>query len=296
LSGIWTETAKIVPSDATAVTNFGFPVAIRNNLAVISTYIFEREGAVWNEITKLVPTDGAESNGFGGPVALGNNLVAVGVHTDDDAGPDAGAVYLFEKVGTYWNQSAKILASDPTDFASFGHSLSISGEILVVGAHQDDDFAKDSGSAYVFRKVGNDWIEEAKLNASDARENQGFGVSVSLSGDIAIIGAKYDTEGGDSAGAAYVFENLNGGWTEVAKLMASDATETAQFGRSVSIDDPIIVIGSRTPEEGGLLKTGAGSNDTGGAYIFDVRLLKTTVRWPWHLLALWSASACRCFR
>jgi hypothetical protein len=98
----------------------------------------------------------------------------------------------------------KLLASDGTKDNHFGRSVSIDGEYAVVGALGDDS---SRGSAYVFKRSGTSWIQEAKLTASDGAAGDRFGSSVSLSGGYTIIGAYYNTNaGGTGAGAAYVFK------------------------------------------------------------------------------------------
>ena len=72
-----------------------------------------------------------------------------------------------------------------------------------MGALQDDDAGGDSGSAYVFVKPGGGWAdatEDAKLTALDPAGGDQFGISVSISGDTALVGAFGDDDGGDEGG------------------------------------------------------------------------------------------------
>jgi len=102
-------------------------------------------------------------------------------------------------------ESNKIVASDGADFDWFGISVSISGDYALVGASKDDDNGSDSGSAYIFKRSGTSWAEEAKLTASDGVSGDEFGYSVSISGDYAIVGAFRDDDNGLSSGSAYIF-------------------------------------------------------------------------------------------
>ena len=96
--------------------------------------------------------------------------------------------------------------------AYFGQSVSVSGDTIVVGAYYDDvtDGATDTGAAYLFRAEGTEWVVE-KVTASDAAGGDGFGYSVSISGDTVIVGAPWEDDGSTevsqvtNAGAAYVF-------------------------------------------------------------------------------------------
>ena len=92
----------------------------------------------------------------------------------------------------------KITASDGADFDEFGYSVSISGDYAVVGAFADDDNGSSSGSAYIFKRTGTSWTQEAKLLPSDGAAGDEFGLFVSISGDYAVVGARLDDYNGIS--------------------------------------------------------------------------------------------------
>ena len=104
---------------------------------------------------------------------------------DDDAGSSSGSAYVFVRSGTSWIQEAKLTASDAAESDLFGLSVALSGDTALVGALFDDDAGSDSGSAYVFKRSGTSWSQQAKLTASDAAADDTFGRSVALSGDTA---------------------------------------------------------------------------------------------------------------
>jgi len=159
-------------------------------------------------------------------------------------------LFSVDSVFAVVTEEAKITASDAAAFDQFGNSISISGDTVIVGAAFDDDVPSSSGSAYVFeRDSGGNWNEVAKLTASDAAASDFFGVSVSISEDIAIVGASSDdTAAGTDSGSAYVFVKPGGGWagslTETAKLTASDAAAGDLFGLSVSILGDTVIVGA----------------------------------------------------
>jgi hypothetical protein len=95
------------------------------------------------------------------------------------------------------NPEFKLTASDGTSWDQFGGSVSISGDYAIVGASEDNDNGNnDSGSAYVFERINSSWTEIAKLTASDGASEDYFGLSVSISGDYAIVGALGDDDNG----------------------------------------------------------------------------------------------------
>jgi len=140
--------------------------------------------------------------------------------------------------GSTWTEQQKLMASDAAPLDGFGSSVSLSGDVAVIGAPGDDDdtsSGQNAGSAYVFVRSGTTWTEQQKLLASDAAPGDEFGSSVSLSGDIAVIGAPLDdTASGQEAGAAYVFVRYGSTWTEQQKLLAPGAAAIDRFGVSVS--------------------------------------------------------------
>ena len=163
-------------------------------------------------------------------------------------------------------QQAKIQASDAENQDFFGHSVSISGDgnTAIVGAYQEDATATDAGSAYIFTRSGTIWSQQAKIQASDAEATDHFGYSVSISsdGDTAIVGARYEDTTGTDAGSAYIFTRSGTTWSQQAKIQASDAQASDQFGFSVSIssDGNTAIVGARAEDT-------TGSN-AGSAYIF----------------------------
>lgn len=146
----------------------------------------------------------------------------------------------------------KITASDDGEGSeNFGGSVSLSGDLLLVGAYQDDDNGYISGSAYIYQWDGDSW-EEEKLLASDGTDFHYFGMAVSLSEEeeVALVGTYADDEMGAAAGAAYVYryDSMTKTWDET-KLMASDATDYMGFGYQVVIDGDLAVVGTTGYDE-----------------------------------------------
>jgi len=167
--------------------------------------------------------------------------------------PDAGSAYVFGREGESWNQQAHMKASDGEAGDSFGISVAISGQTIVVGADMDDDNGMDSGSAYAFTFDGSKWIEEAKLLPADGKAGDRFGASVAISGNLAVMGAPLADALDPDTGAAYVFRYNGVNWVEEAKLMAVDGKANDQFGASVSISADYVVVGAPGADGSGAL-------------------------------------------
>jgi hypothetical protein len=269
----WSETAKIIASDAAINDWFGISVAIYQNYSVIgardddfergSAYVFKHDGNSWIQEQKLLASDGEVGDWFGISVAIYGDFVFVGADADDNEnGLNAGSVYVFKHEGSTWILQDKLVASDGIANDYFGRYVSIDENYAIIGAYYDDDIA---GSAYVFKRAGNEWTEEEKLTASDRAPGDYFGVSTSIEGDYAIIGAyREDNDNGIDAGSVYVFKRTSRGWLEETKLLASDGISGDRFGISTSIDDTYLVIGSYYDD-----------GYTGSAYVFN----KTSTGW-----------------
>ena len=212
----------------------------------------------------LAAGDGAPGDQFGFSVALSGDTALVGAFVDDTpAGAGAGSVYVFTRSGMAWLLQAKLTAGDGAANDRFGVSVALSGDTALVGAPGDDTPAgANAGSAYVFTRSGTLWSQQQRLNADDGAANDGFGSSVALSGDTALMGAPFDnTSAGADAGSAYVFTRSGSLWSQQQRLEAGDGAADAEFGSSVALSGDTALVGALFDDT----STGA---DTGSAYVF----------------------------
>jgi len=271
----WTQQAKLTASDAAAGDIFGHNVVISGDTAILgaylddnpgidsgSAYVFVRSGTTWTQQAKLTASDAAAGDEFGHNVAISGETAVVGAEEDDDGGFFSGSAYVFVRSGTTWTQQAKLTASDAAPIDRFGHGVSISGDTAIVGSYLDDDGGMDSGSAYVFVRSGTTWTQQAKLTASDAAALDWFGHSISIVGDIAIVGNERDDDGGMNSGSAYVFERSGTTWTQQAKLTASDAGVGDFFGHWVAMSGDTVIVGAYLDDNPGL--------NFGSAYVYSL--------------------------
>jgi len=225
-----------------------------------SAYAFVRSGTSWSQQQKLTAADAAAGDHFGG-VSVSDDTALIGAPDDDDGGTDSGSAYVFLRSGTTWSQQQKLTASAPAAGDHFGGSVSVSNDTALVSAIGDDDFGQSSGAAYIFVRSGTTWSEQQKLTASDPDQFEGFAAVVSVSGDIALIGAPSDDDGGNTAGSAYVFLRSGSAWSQEQKLTASDAAPSDIFGYSVSVSGDTALVGAPSDDDD------SGGN-SGSAYAF----------------------------
>jgi len=165
----------------------------------------------------------------------------------------AGASVLFLSAPFTMAQTelAKLIASDGAAEDRLGSAVSIDGDLAIVGAHLSDFGGSDAGSAYVYQRVGGVWSPMARLNAFDDVPDDHYGISVAVSGNVAVVGSWQDDDAGSRSGSAYVYRLAGGTWTNGGKLTAPDAGPGQRFGVSVAILGDVIAVGADEGSSGG---------------------------------------------
>ena len=273
----WTQQSKLTASDAARGDEFGRTVSISGNTVLIgaqgstgnsfdsgAAFVFIRAGdGTWTQQAKLAASDGARNDLFGGSVSISGDTAVIGAFFDGDNGFLSGSAYVFVRSGSSWAQQAKLLAGDGASFDRFSEfeAVSVSGDTVVIGAqfHSHNGLVR-SGSAYVFVRSGSTWTQQAELISNDLADSDLFGISVSLYGDTAIVGASSDDDNGSLSGSAYVFTRSGSTWTQQAKMLASDGAFFDLFGWSVSLSGATVVVGAPQNDDKG--------TNSGSAYIF----------------------------
>ena len=222
-----------------------------------------------SEIKKLLASDADIGDELGFAVAISGDTAVAGAAREDAGGSQAGAAYVFQRDEggvDNWGEMKKLLASDAQADDQFGFRVAISADTVIVGAAGEAAGGTQAGAAYVFQRDeggAENWGEVKKLTASDAEASEIFGNSVAVSGDTVVVGARWESSGGNLAGAAYVFQRDEGGaenWGEVSKLLASDAQAGDEFGVSVAVSGDTTIVGAWREDALG--------SAAGAAYVF----------------------------
>jgi hypothetical protein len=219
-----------------------------------SAYVFVKGAPGFALEQKLLAGDGAEFDGFGHAVALMGDTVVVGA-------PHAGvigAAYVFVRSGATWSLQQKLVALDGEADDGFGEAVALDGDTAVIGAPSAAANGTSSGSAYVFSRIGSTWTQQQKLLSADGSAHARFGSAVAVSSTRTLIGA--ETEGPESAGAAYAFSRSGSVWSEEQKLVPGDPETAMSFGHSVSLRASTALIGAALDDANGA--------DSGSAYLF----------------------------
>ena len=171
-----------------------------------------------------------------------------------------------------FTQVKKVQATNGADYDIFGFSVSISGDTVVVGAREGDGRFADTGAVYIFDRnypTTNAWGQRPKIFADDGEAGDGFGCSVSISGDgdTVVVGAKEGYGEDSNSGSAYIFDRnypTTNAWGQRKRIFHEDVDgeeEDDQFGISVSISKNTVVVGAYFDDDKG--------TSSGSAYIFD---------------------------
>jgi hypothetical protein len=271
----WTQEAYVKASNADAGDVFGVSVALRGNRLAVgasgessllagspanngaasagAVYVFLRSGTTWSEEAYLKASTIGGADAFGLSVALDEdalsdtNTLVVGSPLEDGAGTgvgadqtsngavDSGAVYVFVRTGTTWNQEAYVKASNTNTSDVFGWRVAVSGDALAIGApgedsrvmtidgDQTDNSALTAGATYIFTRSAGVWTQLDYVKTTSvvtSPSGDGFGGSVALSGGTLAVGAigedsqavgingAEDNDSQVASGATYVFERI----------------------------------------------------------------------------------------
>ena len=284
----WEQLNKIVATDAGAGDYFGYSVAIDGDYAVVgayqkndvdgqqhdgAAYVFHRGAdGNWTQQQRLIAenTETIHYLRFGTSVDIDGDYVVVGANNPSSGGGSTnffnGAAYVYVRNNTTWTQQQRLVHPDPglttgggsSDY--FGNSVSISGNYIIVGTPNDKEEASQAGAAYIFTRSNTSWSSPEQIVASDAAAGDGFGNSVAIDGEYAIVGAHGDDDGGSGSGSAYIFKWDGTSWPHQDKIIASDVATTDNFGHSVAIDGEYAIVGVANDDDGG--------SASGSAYIF----------------------------
>jgi hypothetical protein len=280
-----------------------------------AVYTFTHTAGVWTQQAYLKASNtknpvvaGTGIVGFGNSVALSGNTLAVGASREASCATgingdqenngclDAGAVYVFTQTGGLWSQQAYVKASNTKGGYRFGASVALDEDTLVVGATGESSCADGpngdqagvgcvgAGAAYVFTRKNGVWTQEAYVKSSNSEARDGFGISVTVSGDRLTVGAPGEDScatgiNGDDAnngctdsGAVYVFTRTKALWTQSHYVKPLTTTPASNFGRQLQASGNLLAVSSPGDSSCATRVNGDRSNsgcqDAGAAHIF----------------------------
>lgn len=264
---VWTLQQRVIAGDPTTDAGFGRSVAIEGNTLLVgahranggtgAAYAFTRSGSVWTQQQRLLSSDGLAGDYFGASVAISGDRLVVGAERADagvgtqNVVADTGAAYAFQRSGAgAWTQQAKLIPATFSQDDNFGISVAISGATIAVGQpFLGTGISDNKGAVIIFSEVSGSWSRTATVLASDASANDFFGRSVSLSGDMLVVGAYFDdftrsTTSIVNGGSSYLYRRSGSNWTETDKLQGNDTVLNDLMGSAVAISGAAMIIGA----------------------------------------------------
>jgi hypothetical protein len=212
------------------------------------------------EIEHLIADDAAGSSYFGHAVSISGDYAVIGANIADGNVTNSGAAYVFQFTAGSWSQVAKLTPSDGEADDYFGVSVDISGDYIIVGSHYNEGREPGTGAAYIYEKPGTGWTdmtETQKLTAADGEYYDYYGISVSIDGNYAAVGAENDDESYSNSGSVYIYLRGAVEWTLQEKINHGDMGGSDYFGCAVSLEGTHLVAGAK------------GNNDWGSGYVFE---------------------------
>lgn len=250
---------------------FGWSVATDGDWAIVgaqgidfagagsgAAFAIRRVAGTWQETQMITPDDASTGDAFGWGVAISGDVALIGALGDQDGCPTneplcrPGSVYVFRRHASgEWLQEHKLQPNDLTSFTQFGVSMAVRGSLAVIGANFDHDDCGPpepglgEGAVYAFRFVGDEWTLEQKITSCTNSTTANFGTSVAIGDEIIVVGASGDDEMSENGGAVYVFERMDGVWSQRAKLFDANAPIDEGFlGRTVAVSGTSILAGA----------------------------------------------------
>jgi FG-GAP repeat len=231
------------------------------------------------ETHKFMASDSSKFSTYGNAIAGFGERLVVGSKSEDSQGANAGAAYVYERGVSGWVEVAKLTASNAAPGDQFGDAVAMSADTILVGAEfADTAQGVDSGSVYVFERIGGVWQETDLLLAAGVQAGDTFGDTLAISGDLAVLSAEGDDSAAGGAGAVYVYERSGGVWGQVDKLISPTPSAGDAFGHACWISGTRIVVGAQADDDQGSNSGAAFIFERSGAtWVFDAQLLAAGV-------------------
>jgi hypothetical protein len=289
----WAAEAKMRPTILSASSNdeFGTSISLRGNSILIGSsqyttaisgpggtsyntpgagFLFSKINGSWVQQARLMVTGSTSYWKVGSSVALGDGRLFLSAPQHTDASYHYGRIFEFTGSGSTWTEGNSISPTVREGYGTFGSSIALDGDSLLVGSRSDN--AGNDQKAYVYRRSGSTWQHEATLVSPDAADGQThtFGVDVALKGDLALVSDSRDYVLGQSyGGSIHVFRKQGGTWSRTQKLIAPDASLNANFGTPI-VTDGTSVLTAATNETIANPLTGDITDYRGSVYLFEL--------------------------
>lgn len=207
-----------------------------------AAYFYEYEDTSWVFKQKIYPSNVERHAQFGSRLSHSDKYAVISAAGDGfESGPFRGAVFLYEKTDSGWNEKQKILPTDSTYYQLFGIDLALDNKRIAIGAVGHPTLNQwHYGRIYIY-EINEEGLAELQdsIFASDNYPGNNFGWSFRLRGDSLFIGAfgtsylASNIKNMVQKTWAYLFVNKEDEWKEKLKYEPSTQDPESLFGWSV---------------------------------------------------------------
>jgi FG-GAP repeat len=302
-TGEWTQQARLTEPEPAPIRSFGQAIALSDdgNTLVVgqkehlgdqpdreeSAWVFTRDVGVWSAPVELVGTDVDPADEYAQAVAIAADASRILVSAIG-AGLTDGRVFIFQEDGGVWSVEQILDYPEAINWNSFGHSIAIDGDTIMIGDPWNDDLppgddygydTDNAGAVHIFKHDGIEWVREPEAIIAPFRgwglAQYLFGYSLSLHGDYLLVGCPQADGAGWGAGAVHIVKRMDDGvWTHTGTIHSSDPQDQAEFGYSVdmAVDRADYVVGEPASTVDGYQWEGRAHfvNAVSAAYDYDV--------------------------
>lgn len=210
----WRQVQKLTADDGRAYEHFGSAIALQGDTLLVgakdatwrrdrpqqgAVYVYTRADGVWTQRQKLYPPEGRAASMFGQSLALDGDTALAGAY-NGGATNGNGAAYVLTRANGLWSVGQKLTAQNGELFDTFGGTVALSGDRAVISAHNAwIDGTVQQGADFVFEKIGDTWVHQARLVSPAGGAYKFFGYHVAIEGRTIFSSQWIDSQ-------AYVFE------------------------------------------------------------------------------------------
>ena len=237
ISGVWTQIGSDINGEAAGdrsglyvslssdgtIVAIGSPYSNANGTESGQVRIFQNVSGVWTKIGSNINGDTDTNFGYGVSLSSDGNIVASGAPFSNESGNNTGHVRVYQNVSGVWTKiGSDIIGEAAGDRSGYNLSLSSNGNILAIGAYQNDGNGSSSGQVRIFKNVSGVWTKiGADIDGEASNNYNGYSISLSSNGSIVAIGAYLNSGNGNSSGHVRVFD--------LATVLSSDSFVQSNF-------------------------------------------------------------------
>jgi hypothetical protein len=248
-----------------AIASYGNGNGDNSGTVRIYKFFNSRWSGYWSQIGQNIIGESAyDYSGTSVSLNSDGNIVAIGAYSNDGNGFNSGHVRVYKYIDNLWVKIGQDIDGEaPDDQSGISISLSSDGNIVAVGAYNNDGNGSNSGHVRVYKFLDNSWSQLGQdIDGQYANDKSGVSVSLSLDGNILAIGSYNNNSNGINSGQVRIYNFIDNSWNQIGQDINGEASNDYS-GYSVSLNS-----------NGTIVAIGAYANDGNGFNSGQVRVYK----------------------